>query len=92
MDPEYIKAEIHRLASSLFAVAEAAGLHNSTTRKALRRRCYAGEQAIAGFLGRKPRYLWPDRYERDGAPKHPRIASQRSKRTGRESRQKRRAA
>ena len=38
-------------------IARIHGLHPTTPRKALREPCYAGEQAIAVFLGKSPREI-----------------------------------
>lgn len=68
--PADIKAEVAKRGSNLSRIARAAGLNTSTTSRALRVPCFAGEQAIATFLGVHPKTLWPNRYDRRGNPLH----------------------
>lgn len=58
-----IKAEVHRRKSTLTKIATDAKLDPSACRSALIRRHFAGEKALAAFLGLEPADLWPDRYE-----------------------------
>jgi len=66
-DKHDIKAAIHRTGMTLASVAQARDLSDSTVRAALLRPQYAGEQAIADFLGVPAPVLWPERYGPDGA-------------------------
>jgi Ner family transcriptional regulator len=67
-----IKAALEKAGLTVSGVADRHGLKASTPRAALIRPCYAGEQAIAAELGVAPRTIWPERYDPDGTPKHPR--------------------
>lgn len=71
--PADIHALIRKKGGTFTSIAKEYNLQRSTPRHALYRPCYAGEQAVAAFLGMKPRELWPDRYDDDGLPLHPRI-------------------
>lgn len=74
--PADVRAAVSKAGSTLAKVAEGAGLHVSTAQQALKRPCYAGEQAIARFLGVPAHHIWPARYDSAGLPKHPRIRKQ----------------
>jgi len=69
---EDIRAEIRKTGVTLTELALNNGMEQSAVRVALCRPHFAAEQLIAKHLGRKPQDLWPDRYEADGTPKHPR--------------------
>lgn len=74
--PADVRAAVSKAGSTLAKIAEDAGLHVSTAQQALKRPCYAGEQAIAQFLGVPAHHIWPGRYDSAGLPKHPRIRKQ----------------
>lgn len=74
--PADIKAAVAKSGHTLSQVAEAHGLDKSTISQAMRRPCYAGEQAIAAALGLPAHQIWPGRYDSAGIPKHPRIRKQ----------------
>lgn len=61
-DRHAIKAAIHRKGMTLTRLAVEAGLDPAACRMALARRNFAGEKAIATFLGVELYKLWPDRY------------------------------
>lgn len=61
-DRHSIKAEVARRGSTLTRVALEAGLEESACRRALIRRFYRGEVALANFLGVPLIELWPERY------------------------------
>lgn len=62
MDWEAIKAEVHRRGMTLTELAIRSGLHPSILRKVKTMTHYAGQAALAAFIGQKPENLWPDRY------------------------------
>lgn len=70
--PADVYALIRKKGGNLTKIAHANGLERSTTRIALRRPVYAGEQAIADYLGIPAHVIWPDRYDEEGIPLHPR--------------------
>lgn len=61
-DRHEIMAEVRRRGSNLRRISLAAGLSESTCRKALQEPQPAGEAVIADFLGVTVQELWPDRY------------------------------
>lgn len=61
-DRHAIMAEVRRRGSNLRRISLAAGLSESTCRKALSGPQPAGEAAIAEFLNVTVQELWPDRY------------------------------
>lgn len=63
-DRHAIKVEVSRKGTTLRAISLAAGLDPSACSAALSRRHFAGEHALAAFLGVAPEVLWPDRYQR----------------------------
>jgi len=75
-DAEGIKAEIRRRGGTQRGVALAYGVSPSSVRCAFVQPLYQGEQAVAAFLGVPARELWPDRYDPDGTPRHPRYRRQ----------------
>ena len=88
---EDIKAAIRRRGTTLKRLALDAGLWESATRVALCVPCFRAEQAIAAFIGIPAQELWPDRYDPDGTPLHPRARRQHLSRSPRGGhRQKRR--
>ncbi|WP_041786063.1 helix-turn-helix domain-containing protein [Rhodospirillum centenum] len=70
---EDIKAAIRKRGTTVTDLALSNGLGSSTCRVALNTPCFTGEQVIAEFLGVPAQVLWPDRYEPDGTPRHPRV-------------------
>lgn len=68
--PADIQAAIRKAGSNLSRIARAHSLHPTTPSKALHEPSYAGEQAIAAFLGKSPREIWPNRYDKAGIPLH----------------------
>ena len=70
--PEYLRADIRSKGKTLAQLAHDASVSESAVRMALRFGCPAGEKAIAEFLDKDPRELWPDRY-RDPTPARARI-------------------
>jgi len=72
--PEDIKSAIRKTGVTMAALARARGVSPSTVFTALRHPSPAGEIVIAEHLGLEPQALWPDRYEADGTPKHPRAS------------------
>lgn len=62
MDWEAIKAEVHRRGMTLTELAGRSGFHPSILRKVKTMTHYAGQDALAAFIGQKPEDLWPDRY------------------------------
>lgn len=70
---EEIKAAVRMRGTTLSDLALSAGLGSSTCRLALCAPCFPGEQVIAEFIGVPAHELWPDRYEPDGTPRHPRV-------------------
>lgn len=85
--PEDIKAAIRKRGSTMTALALRHGLGDSTVRAAMIRPCYRAEQVVAAFLGVPAQELWPERYDPDGTPRHPRIRRQSSRRTQTSQRQ-----
>ncbi len=71
--PADISAAIAKKGSNLSRIAREAGISHSSTKTAIRARCYVGEQAIAVFIGVAPHIIWPNRYDSKGIPLHPRI-------------------
>ncbi|MGR3760927.1 helix-turn-helix domain-containing protein [Roseobacteraceae bacterium NS-SX3] len=71
--PAEILAAVRKRGQSLASIARAHGIAPRTASKALQQPCYAGEQAIADFLGCAAHEIWPNRYDKDGKPLHPRI-------------------
>lgn len=69
---EDIKAAIRKRGITLTELALAYGLEQSAVRVALSRPYYPGEQVIADALAVPAQTLWPDRYDPDGTPRHPR--------------------
>ena len=70
--PEYLRADIRSKGKTLARLAHDAGVSASAVRMALRFGCPVGEKAIAEFLDKDPRELWPNRY-RDPTPARARI-------------------
>ena len=68
---EDIKAAIRKQGVTLLDVDRANGLPDGTCYNALNRPNFGAELAMAEFLGRSPRELWPSRYELDGTYRHP---------------------
>jgi len=91
---EDIKAEIRKTGITLTDLALENGLCASACRVALTQPLYAGEQAIADHLGLPAPALWPDRYDEQGMPLHPRVRSrlQRTRVHNKGERQKQEAA
>lgn len=71
--PADIKAAIEKRGGNLAQIGRDAGISIYTPKQALRQPCYTGEQAIADFLGVPAHTIWPDRYDADGVPLHPRV-------------------
>lgn len=71
--PADIQAAVAKKGGTFVGIARQHGLHATTPGQALRTPCYAGEQAVAAFLGVHAKEIWPARYDEDGTPKHPRI-------------------
>lgn len=74
--PADIRAAVAKRGSTLPRLAEAAGLQAESVRYALKAPYYAGEQAIAAFLGVPAQEIWPSRYDSEGLTKQPRIRKQ----------------
>lgn len=91
---EDIKAEIRKRGYTLTDLALDKGLFSNAVRTALIQPCYPGEQAIAECLGIPASRLWPERYDEQGTPLHPRVRSRlkRSREAGNRHRQKGEAA
>ena len=70
--PADIYALIRKRGGTLSSIAMQFGLECSTPRKALHEPCFAGETAVSEFLGIPAWELWPNRYDEDGLPLHPR--------------------
>ncbi|WP_413207801.1 helix-turn-helix domain-containing protein [Rhodospirillum sp. A1_3_36] len=68
--PEDIKAAVRKSGPTLTELAEINGLPSGACRAALFGPNYRGEMAIATWLGKSPRTLWPNRYNVDGTPKY----------------------
>lgn len=67
MHPEDIKAEIRKAGVTMSALAKAAGVSRTSLSMALHSRVSAkAEGAIASFIGRSPREIWPSRYDEEG--------------------------
>jgi len=71
--PEDIKAAIRKRGITLTDLARRNDLDPSTVIQACHRPLYAGERVIAEFLGVPATQIWPDRYDGQGQPRHPRI-------------------
>ena len=71
---EDIKAAIRKRGTTMNDLARERGLPASTVRNALSRPVFAGEVAIAEFLGIAAHELWPDRWTPDGRRIRPRYA------------------
>lgn len=71
--PADIKAEVEKRGGTLAQIGRDAGLSPGTPKNALRVPCYPAEQAIADFLKVPAHLIWPDRYDKDGIPLHPRV-------------------
>ena len=83
MDWEAVKAEVHRRGMTLTELAVRSGLHPSILRKVKSTPHYAGQTALATFIGQKPESLWPDRYPKKSSgildtAKWPPLESQKS--------------
>ncbi|WP_273794728.1 helix-turn-helix domain-containing protein [Brucella intermedia] len=83
MDWLDIKSEVHRRGMTLTELAKRSGLHPSILRKVKTMTHYAGQEALAAFIGQKPENLWPDRYPKKSSgildtAKWPRLESQKS--------------
>lgn len=95
-----IKAALFKQGYTLVRVAQRHGVGASTIRKALIEPCFAGEQAILATLNRRRdassrlsgHDLWPERYDPDGTPRHPRARRQHKARGAAGHRQKLEAA
>lgn len=91
--PEDIKAAVRKRGKTLSRLATEAGLDPSATRVVWTRPLHSAEQAIASFLCVPAQELWPDRYDPDGTPRHPRARRRHlSAAPGRRPRRIRRAA
>jgi Ner family transcriptional regulator len=70
-----VRAWVHMQGKTLTQVAIDAGLEPASCRIALGRAHYAGEEAVARFLGKTPEELWPrrlaDRAERKNKARRP---------------------
>ena len=71
--PADIYASIRKKGGTYASIARMYGMDRSTPRSATVRPCYAGEQAIADFIGVPAKTIWPDRYDENGLPLHPKI-------------------
>lgn len=71
--PADIYALVKKRGSTLTDIARKSDLSPSTPIAAMRRPCYAGEQAIAKFVSIEAHILWPDRYDDAGYPLHKRV-------------------
>ena len=81
-DSHAIKAEVHRQGWTLAQIAQANKLSPSAVRMCLRLQPgYPAEQAIARAIDVPAHELWPERYEPDGTPRHPRYRNRDSSRT-----------
>jgi Ner family transcriptional regulator len=78
-----IRAWVHMKGKSLTQIALDAGLQPAACRIALGTAHYAGEAAVAKFLGKTPEELWPRRLsvraERKSSPR--KLAAHREKRS-----------
>lgn len=83
MDWPEIVSRLHRDGMTLSELANRNSIPINSMTRVKSKTYYAGQQAIADFLGEKPEDLWPDRYPR-GKPrildtaKFPPVASQKS--------------
>ncbi len=76
MHPADIMAAIAKKGSNLSRIARAHKISHAATSVALRKPCYVGEQAVANFLETPAHVIWPNRYDSNGIPLHPRIRKQ----------------
>lgn len=74
--PADILAAVRKRGHSLASIARAHGISRRTASKALQEPCFTGEKAIAAFLGCEPHEIWPNRYDKNGLPLHPRARKQ----------------
>lgn len=61
-DRHSVKAEVHRLGGSLTEISRQAGLYDAACRQGLAGGSYAGAKAIAKFIGKPVRTLFPGLY------------------------------
>jgi Ner family transcriptional regulator len=72
--PAKILAAVREKGGTYAGIARAYGIKDPAAPcKATKFPLYAGEQAIANFLGVPAKTIWPDRYDENGVPLHPRI-------------------
>lgn len=71
--PADIQALVKKRGGTFTSIAKDNGLAVGVPLQALKRWCYSGEQAVAEFVGIPAHELWPDRYDADGYPLHPRV-------------------
>lgn len=83
MDWVEILALLHRQGMTLSELANRNAIPIGSITRVKSKTHYAGQQAIADFLGEKPEDLWPDRYPK-GKPrildttKYPPVSSQKA--------------
>lgn len=87
-----IKAALEKRGLTLTQAARRYGCQPASAWAAVGRPCFTGEQAIACALGIPPQQIWPDRYDPDGTPRHPRARHQDIGAAALRQRQKREAA
>ena len=68
LDPEDVKAALHKSGHTLSGLSQDNDYHHSAAGKALRVPWPAVERLIAGALGKEPREIWPSRYDAEGNP------------------------
>jgi Ner family transcriptional regulator len=66
--PEQIKGLIRMRGVTMTGLCRSWGYSESCIRQTLKRPSPRIEQLIAEFLGVKPQFLWPDRYDAKGKP------------------------
>lgn len=86
--PADIQADVRKRGLTLASIARAHNISRRTVCKATHEPCLAGETAIAKALGCKPWEIWPNRYDKDGNPRHPRAHLQSNVPTGTDASQK----
>ena len=86
--PADILCALMKKGLSYAEVARRHGLEAGTVKGAARNPGYSGEQAISAELGIPAHQIWPDRYDGEGLPLHPRIRRRLNAAMAAKSRQK----
>jgi Ner family transcriptional regulator len=89
---EDIKAAIRKHGITLESLSEDNGLNKRACSLALIRPFWAAEMVIAEFLGVSPRQIWPQRYDPDGAYRHPKSQNHHTRRAASRNAQEGKAA